>query len=80
MKPPMKEKVVVSSLTLITSLAGYFYAKSAEKDVVPYMMVSGFLGAILGEAISHTFFSDENKKDNNNKKPKSNGSSSNTNH
>lgn len=66
----MKEKVIVSSLTLITSLTGYFYAKSAEKDVVPYMMVSGFLGAILGEAIAHTFFSDDNDKNNKPKKPK----------
>lgn len=70
MKAPMKEKVIVSSLTLITSLTGYFYARGAEKDVVPYMMVSGFLGAILGEAISHTFFSDDNKNDNKPKKPK----------
>ena len=70
MKAPMKEKVIVSSLTLITSLTGYFYAKSAEKDVVPYMMVSGFLGAILGEAIAHTFFGDDNKEENNSKKLK----------
>jgi hypothetical protein len=63
MKAPMKEKVIVSSFTLITSLTGYFYARSAEKDVVPYMMVSGFLGAILGEAISHTFCNkDDNEK------------------
>lgn len=67
----MKEKVIVSSLTLITSLTGYFYAKGADKDVVPYMMVSGFLGAILGEAISHTFFSDDDDEINDNhKKPK----------
>ena len=66
----MKEKVIVSSFTLITSLTGYFYAKSAEKDIVPYMMVSGFLGAVLGEAIVHTFCKDDNKKENNNKKLK----------
>jgi uncharacterized membrane protein YfcA len=62
----MKEKAIVSSFTLITSLTGYFYAKSAEKDVVPYMMVTGFIGALLGEAIVQTFCGDEN--DNN--KPK----------
>lgn len=70
MKAHMKEKVIVSSLTLITSLTGYFYAKGADKDVVPYMMVSGFLGAILGEAISHTFFADDDEKNDNHKKPK----------
>ena len=62
MKAPMKEKVIVSSFTLITSLTGYFYARSAEKDVVPYMMVTGFIGAILGEAIAHTFCKDNNDK------------------
>lgn len=62
----MKEKAIVSSFTLITSLTGYFYAKSAEKDVVPYMMVTGFIGALLGEAIVQTFCKD----DNNNNKPK----------
>ena len=56
----MKEKVIVSSFTLITSLTGYFYAKSKEKDVIPYLMVSGFLGAILGEAIAHTVCKDDN--------------------
>lgn len=56
----MKEKAIVSSFTLITSLTGYFYAKSAEKDVVPYMMITGFIGALLGEAISQTFCKDEN--------------------
>lgn len=59
----MKEKAIVSSFTLITSLTGYFYAKSAEKDVVPYMMVTGFIGALLGEAIAQTFCKDE--EDNN---------------
>ena len=66
----MKEKAIVSSFTLITSLTGYFYARSAEKDVVPYMMVSGFIGAFLGEAIAHTFCKDDNKKNNNTKNPK----------
>lgn len=62
----MKEKAIVSSFTLITSLTGYFYAKSAEKDVVPYMMVTGFIGALLGEAVVQAFCKD----DNDNNKPK----------
>ena len=66
----MKEKAIVSSLTLVTSLTGYFYAKSVGKDVVPYMMVSGFLGALIGEGISHTFFNEDNQNNNNNKNPK----------
>jgi len=70
MKITMKEKAIVSSFTLITSLTGYFYAKSAEKDVVPYMMVSGFIGAFLGEAIAHTFCKDDKDKNNKPKNPK----------
>lgn len=58
----MKEKVIVSSFTLITSLGAYFYAKAAQKDVVPYMMVSGFLGAMIGEAISQVVGKDDNNK------------------
>jgi hypothetical protein len=67
MNEAMKEKVIVSSFTLVTSLTGYFYAKGAAKDVVPYMMVTGFIGAILGEAIAQTFCKDDKNKPN---KPK----------
>ena len=63
----MKEKAIVSSFTLITSLTGYFYAKSKEKDAMPYVMVGGFLGAILGEAIAQSFCKEEQKITNNNK-------------
>lgn len=45
----MKEKTLVSTLTLIGSLASYYYAKTQEKDVVPYVMIGGFVGAWVGE-------------------------------
>lgn len=48
----MKEKTLVSTLTLIGSLASYYYAKSHEKDVVPYVMIGGFVGAWVGELIA----------------------------
>lgn len=51
----MNEKRLISTVTLITSLAGYFYAKHIEKDAVPIVMISGFLGAVLGEIIHSTF-------------------------
>jgi uncharacterized membrane protein YfcA len=51
----MKEKAIVSSFTLITSLTGYYYAKSKDKETMPYVMVGGFIGALLGEAIAQTF-------------------------
>ena len=47
----MKEKTIVSSATLVVSLLAYWYAKSASKDAAPYVMLGGFLGAIIGETI-----------------------------
>lgn len=55
----MKEKTIVSSITLLTSLAAYFYAKSQAKDAVPYVMVGGFVGAILGETVAVIFLKDK---------------------
>ncbi len=48
----MTEKTLVSTFTLIGSLASYYYGKSHEKDVVPYVMIGGFIGAWVGEIIS----------------------------
>lgn len=47
----MKEKTIVSTLTLLSSLASYSYAKEANKDTVPFMLVGGFIGAVVGEII-----------------------------
>jgi uncharacterized membrane protein YfcA len=47
----MKEKTIVSSVTLFTSLLAYWYAREANKDSVPYVMMGGFLGSIIGETI-----------------------------
>lgn len=78
MKVTLKEKAIVSSFTFISSLTGYFYARTAEKDTMPYIMIGGFVGALLGEAIAHTFCNQqESTKDNNNSKnQKQNGSNS----
>lgn len=51
----MKEKTIVSAVTLLASLGAYFYAKSIQKDVVPYIMVAGVAGALLGETIAKYF-------------------------
>ncbi|MFL5763890.1 MAG: hypothetical protein ACJ77K_08125 [Bacteroidia bacterium] len=59
----MKERSLVSTLTLIGSLASYYYAKTHEKDVVPYVMIGGFVGAWLGEMIAKVSDSKQNDKD-----------------
>lgn len=47
----MKEKSIVATATLVTSLLSYLYAREADKDAVPYVMIGGFLGSIIGETI-----------------------------
>ena len=47
-------------MTLITSLASYWYAKESGKDAVPYMMLGGFLGAVVGEVIFEKLKSNDN--------------------
>jgi hypothetical protein len=56
----MKEKTIVSTTTLLTSLASYWYAKEAGKDAVPYVMIGGFIGAMIGETIFEQLKSNKN--------------------
>jgi hypothetical protein len=58
----MNEKRIVSTVTLLTSLAGYFYAKQFEKDAIPIVMISGFFGALLGETIYSILNDDDRDK------------------
>jgi uncharacterized membrane protein YfcA len=57
----MKEKTIISTATLLTSILTYWYAKEANKDTVPYVMMGGFLGSIIGETIVEKL---NNKNDN----------------
>jgi uncharacterized membrane protein YfcA len=57
----MKEKTIISTATLFTSLLTYWYAKEAEKDAVPYVMLGGFVGSIIGEVIVERLISDKRK-------------------
>lgn len=47
----MKEKTIISSATLITSLVAYWYSREAGKDGVPFVMLGGFIGSLIGEAM-----------------------------
>lgn len=67
----INEKTIVSSVTLLASLGTYFYAKVAHKDAVPYVMLGGFIGAIIGEAISGIVLkNNKDKKEEDDKKNK----------
>lgn len=57
----MKEKAIVSTLTLIGSLSSYLYGKTHEKDVVPYVMIGGFIGAWVGELVTKAIESRKKK-------------------
>lgn len=48
---PIKEKAIVSTMTLLASLLAYWYAKETQKDSVPYVMLGGFLGSVIGEVL-----------------------------
>jgi hypothetical protein len=48
----VSERTLISTFTLIGSLASYYYSKVQEKDAVPYVMVGGFVGALVGEMIA----------------------------
>jgi hypothetical protein len=62
MKASLKEKTIVSSFILLTSLTGFYYAKCREKDVTPCLMIGGFIGAVLGEAIVHSMKEEKEPK------------------
>jgi uncharacterized membrane protein YfcA len=50
----MKEKTIVSTSTLVTSLVTYWYAKQTKRDVIPFIMFGGFIGSLIGEAIAES--------------------------
>lgn len=60
----MKEKIVVSVCTLVVSLLFYFCAKEHSKDVAPFVMIGGFLGALAGESILYLTSKDKDDEGN----------------
>jgi len=55
----MKEKVIVSGSSLLVSLASYHFAKSNGKDTMTYLMVGGFVGALVGEVLVAAFCNED---------------------
>ena len=51
----MKEKTIISTATLLTSLVTYWYAKAAGKDAAPLVMLGAFVGSIIGEGLADHF-------------------------
>lgn len=58
----MREKTIVSTVTLAASLISYFYAKEAQKDTIPFVMIGGFMGAVIGEVIVGAIKSSKNNQ------------------
>lgn len=48
----MKDKTIESGSALLVSLVAYLYAKKNQKDTVPFVMLGGFIGSLIGEIIS----------------------------
>lgn len=46
-----KERTVIATATLVSSLAFYQYAKTKGKSEVPYVMIGAFLGAVAAELV-----------------------------
>jgi multisubunit Na+/H+ antiporter MnhB subunit len=44
-----RDRTVIATTTLISSLAFYWYAKAKSKPEVPYVMIGGFIGAMIAE-------------------------------
>jgi hypothetical protein len=50
----MKDKVIVSTITVATTLAFYYYGKTHAKDAVPYLVAGELVGVIMGEILVKT--------------------------
>ena len=51
MKQLISDKTIISSCTLLGSLAAYYYSKVDQKDIAPSVMIGGFVGTWAGEMI-----------------------------
>lgn len=47
----MSDKTVISAATLTGTLAGYYLSYRNEKHRIPFLLIGGFLGTIIGEVV-----------------------------
>ena len=47
----MSRDTAISGIAVASSLLAYYYAKWAGRDRIPLMLIGGFVGAAIGEAI-----------------------------
>ena len=48
----LKEKTIINTVALLSSLFSLSYAKAAHKDPTTYVMVGGYVGMLLGEVLA----------------------------
>lgn len=48
----MRTRSIVSASALAASLISYWYSREINKDAVPYVMIGGFIGTLIGEVIA----------------------------
>lgn len=46
-----RERAVIATTTLISSLAFYWFAQAKGKPEAPYLLLGGFIGAIVAEMV-----------------------------
>jgi hypothetical protein len=46
-----RERAVIATTTLISSLAFYWFARAKGKPETPYILFGGFIGAIVAELV-----------------------------
>ncbi len=46
-----RERAVIATTTLISSLAFYWYAQAKGKPETPFILIGGFVGAIVAEIV-----------------------------
>ena len=47
----MSEKTIISAATLTGTLVGYYLSYQKEKHRIPFLLIGGFVGTLVGELL-----------------------------